>query len=762
MNVLLCHVVRTAILLALLAVVPVPAVAQTEDPAGRLAQEAAEQWAKRLINSLYFRDELPSEARKRLALQPLNPLHFGLSDRHRWQLYGWMLGGLERADPRYRVVDRARITDSYHAMEEAAVENLEARYLEILKTTATRINVVCQGNSRGQWIVLDCSAKDIETGHVLGRAEASFNVDWFPLVRLDYALGAVAGRIVSRLSRPGVVEEIRVNDQVRGNDPGLVEYVVRSLRSVMARQMRRRGWSSLGAEVEMGRYKLEATLVPFDKRRLVLDVMVYASGNKFPLDSVSEDVALDSLPAPPDAAPAPKPEGSVSDPSAVELPDGFTLADWVLLAEDRLSRGDHARLLTEANRHIRNHGDVAAVVEVRERAVSGLVDAVRVETRDDAPEALKRIARIEAAVGAQPALLRLRAQAHRLLGDYAAVEAAHVAWLRAAPQDHPRRREVLSQLARVREWRPQHDRFAELLGRPFSRDTAEGGVGWSDLHYAALLDMPGVVGALLDAGMAVDTRLKEDGVPFGDDLKRKLAALGHGEKFGGWQADGETPLMIAAIANVHQAFEYLIERGANIQAKSSKGWTPLHHAASGDAVKAAEHLVAQGADVHAKDNGGRTPLHDAAWANAVKVVAYLAGQGADIHAKDDHGETPLHDAARRDAVKAAEYLVAQGTDVHAKDNYGETPLHDAARRDAVKAAEYLVAQGADIHAKDNNGMTPLHHAGWGDAVKVAEYLAGRGADVRAKDNHGETPLAVAEARGSENVVKLLARPPAVP
>ena len=59
-------------------------------------------------------------------------------------------------------------------------------------------------------------------------------------------------------------------------------------------------------------------------------------------------------------------------------------------------------------------------------------------------------------------------------------------------------------------------------------------------------------------------------------------------------------------------------------------------------------------------------------------------------------------------------------------------------------------------------MTPLHHAGWGDAVKVAEYLAGRGADVRAKDNHGEMPLAVAEARGSENVVKLLARPPAVP
>ena len=157
----------------------------------------------------------------------------------------------------------------------------------------------------------------------------------------------------------------------------------------------------------------------------------------------------------------------------------------MLLAEERISRRDHTRLLTEANRHIREHGAMAVVVEVRDRAVSGLVEAIRVETRDDAPAALKSIARIEAAAGPRPALLGLRAKAHRLLGDYSAEESAHVAWLRAAPQDHPRRREVLSALAQVREWLPQHKRFAELLGRPFSKDTAEGGVDWTDLHYAA-------------------------------------------------------------------------------------------------------------------------------------------------------------------------------------------------------------------------------------------------------------------------------------
>ena len=529
MNALPCRLVSAAVLLAVLTAAPVPAAAQAEDTSARLAQEAAERWAKGLINSLYFRAELPPEARKRLALEPFNPLEFGPNDRHRWQLYDWMLAGLQRADPRYKVVDRARIAEIYQTMKEADVEDLDARYREVLKSAATRINVVCRGKPHGHRIMLDCAAKDIETGHRLGGEVASFNMDWLPLVRLDYALGAVAGKIVSRLSRPVVVAEVRVRDQVRGNDPALVEYVKRSLRSAMVRQMRsRRGWSPKGTDSGQSRYELEASLVPLDQNRLALDVMVFVAGDSAPVDSEREDVAVASLPVMSTATPAPKPALAGGSGLSVVLDDGTTLADWVLLAEERISRGDHTRLLTEANRHIREHGAMEMVVEVRERAVVGLVEVIRVETRDDAPAALKSIARIEAAAGAQPALLGLRAKAHRLLGDYSAEESAHVAWLRAAPQDHPRRREVLSDLAQVREWIAQHKRFAELLGRPFSKDSDEGGVGWTDLHYAAVLDLPGVIAALVDAGMAVDTRLKES-LPrrSATTCKRTLAALGH-------------------------------------------------------------------------------------------------------------------------------------------------------------------------------------------------------------------------------------------
>ena len=610
MNASPCRLFRAAVLLAGLAVAA-PAAAQAEDSSTGPAHRAAEQWAKNLIVSLQNRGELPSDAPKRLALQPLNPQEFGLSDRHRWQLYGWMLRGLARADYRYKIVDRAQLMDSYRAMEETGADNLEERYFEILRSTATRINVFCRGSSGYDRIELECFAKDIETGHVLADANASFKVDWLPLVRLDHALRDAARRIAQSLRPPAGVGKIQVKDGVRNNDPALREYVVGLLRSAMVRTA---GSGSVGAGAERTRYSLEVTLTPFDAHKFTLNVMVYSGDDPNPVHAVHEEVAVASLPVASIVTPDPVSPGDSADPSKIILPDRrYTLADWVLLADERLSRGDHARLLTEASLHIRDHGDVAVkagVAEVRDRAVSGLVQAIRVETRDDAAEALKRIARIEASAGVHPALLQVKARVHRRLGDYPAEESAHVAWLKAARQDHPRRKEVLATLDRVQEWLAQHERFAELLGRPFSRDTAEGGIGWTDLHYAAALDLPGVIAALLDAGMAVDTRLKAEGSPpFGDDLKRGLARIGRAGFFEGWNADGETPLMIAATVVARQALEYLVERGADIGARNGRGETLLHLAARKNARKAVDELLRRGADVNAKDNGGTTPLY---------------------------------------------------------------------------------------------------------------------------------------------------------
>ena len=303
-------------------------------------------------------------------------------------------------------------------------------------------------------------------------------------------------------------------------------------------------------------------------------------------------------------------EGGKADPARIVLPDGHTVADWALLAELRLEQGEHVALLAEANRHIRAHGALAALTDIREQAIAGLVADIPLSTKAEAREALTRIAKVTASAGERPDLLRLEARAHRLLGDYSSAAEAYGRWLQAAPQSHPERRDVLSALAQARHVVTQRAQFSELLGRPFSADTREGGVDWTDLHYAAVLNLPGVVTALIDGGMAADMRLKSDNSSFGEGLEQRLAGLGVNPHSWAWN---QTPLHIAAKANARAAAEALVSRGADIEARDNGGSTPLHKAALGNARETAEWLVSRGADIEARDNADDTPLHEAAW-----------------------------------------------------------------------------------------------------------------------------------------------------
>ena len=470
----------------------------------------------------------------------------------------------------------------------------------------------------------------------------------------------------------------------------------------------------------------------------------------------------------------------------IVLPDGLTLADWALMAEDRLKAGDHARLLEEAGAHLREYGPIESVEEIREQAVTGLTAELRVTTREDAPGALERIARLEAAAGERPELLYLKGRAHGLLGDHAAAEAAYLQWLRSVPQTHPERRDVLSALALARAARDKTQRFTELLGRPFSAELKTDAAGWTDLHYAALLDLPGVVAALCDAGMDADTRLKSGSPPFGDDLKRALVALGH-EEFKDWEADGETPLMIAAVGNARNAAAALIACGADVAAGNTvDGDTSLHYASSRNSLGVAKLLIERGTDVEAKRKHGLTPLHQSAWNNSLAVAKLLVDHGADVDAKDDSGSTPLLFAAWENSLDVAKLLIERGADVHADHNgvlyraalensldvakllidhgadvnaeneSGWPQLQGASARNSLDVAKLLIDRGADVNAKAGfDASTAMHAVAEDNSLDVAKLLIERGADLDAKDSKGRTPLDVALEEGHQEMQALL-------
>ncbi len=130
-----------------------------------------------------------------------------------------------------------------------------------------------------------------------------------------------------------------------------------------------------------------------------------------------------------------------------------------------------------------------------------------------------------------------------------------------------------------------------------------------------------------------------------------------------------------------------------ISSKDASGNTPLHEAVFTSHTDVAEFLLSKGADVNARENNGATPLILAAMGGKVEIdgqgplVALLLAHKADINAKSLNGMTALHVAALLGKADVVKVLLANGADTHAEDQKGNTPSDYAAqqgRREALK------------------------------------------------------------------------------
>ena len=172
---------------------------------------------------------------------------------------------------------------------------------------------------------------------------------------------------------------------------------------------------------------------------------------------------------------------------------------------------------------------------------------------------------------------------------------------------------------------PDAHKLAKLLGRAFSPNAKDEN-GWTDLHYAAVLNLPGLASALLEAGADPNAKSKSDGEAYSDRSKSILSQFGISAEE--WTRGGTGPLFGAAWVNAHSVAANLIVHGAKINAKDSKyASTPLHSAAFRNAFSVAEVLIGQGADIHAEMSAGGTPLDAAIGGKAAETEALLRRHG---------------------------------------------------------------------------------------------------------------------------------------
>lgn len=171
----------------------------------------------------------------------------------------------------------------------------------------------------------------------------------------------------------------------------------------------------------------------------------------------------------------------------------------------------------------------------------------------------------------------------------------------------------------------------------------------------------------------------------------------------------KTPLTHAIELNITSVAKLLVTCGADVNTPESLAHArrPLHLALSVHNYDMMEFLLQKGADVDASDGCKITPLQLACFMGDEPAVEILLSAGASVTLTDSVGRTAFHRAVEAQHYDIADLLLLKGADVSVQDNFGWTAIYQCIVFCNIYGVKYLLSRGISVNSIDIKGESPL-------------------------------------------------------
>jgi ankyrin repeat protein len=255
--------------------------------------------------------------------------------------------------------------------------------------------------------------------------------------------------------------------------------------------------------------------------------------------------------------------------------------------------------------------------------------------------------------------------------------------------------------------------------------------------------------ALMEASLNSDLRMMRLLMEHGADINARgvyevptlLRAVHDPEKVElllahGARIDERAMVIAAMISGSKRTLQLIRLRGGSVNAQVG-GYTALMAAAYCGDLDSAIWLVEQGADVNARTEAGCTALNGAAISGQAGIVKLLLDRGADPNVRYEEPDTigdfqtPALSAAWKGHADCLRLLLEHGAEANVQGGpFKRTPLLCAATSGSAESVRLLLANGAHLNVKDWKDDTPLDWARRRGKTSIVEMLQQAGGTPR--------------------------------